>query len=372
MVRPRLYRLFFTFLAFALLLLCLNKSAAAQTFEPATSGFTAELRVWTSGGVTYAKARLTFPNTGYRVSDWGQVERVGNNFVADAKVERYTGGSGQMIMFKENTYTLGTLPSGTYTFTFKSYGTTISSKQFDPSQVMERWEPVTLPGNEIGVRIFSPNGITYTKIEFYFPDTGYSVTDWGKVTRSGNEFSVDIKAERWTGESQARTTLVDHDYELGALNSATYTLTIKMHGTTVRTLTFAISSTSTSVPKLMTEENSERAIALDSVTWLRYFPLMTTSNFSSDGRARIMLLVSNMELSSNESPSLVTAQAEDASHKTYPLTVEYVGKVPGFDWLTQVIVKPTDDLKSGGDIWITINLRGIPSNKGLVTLKPSN
>ena len=31
----------------------------------------------------------------------------------------------------------------------------------------------------------------------------------------------------------------------------------------------------------------------------------------------------------------------------YPLTVEFVGKVPGFDWLTQVLVKLPDNLPAG-------------------------
>jgi uncharacterized protein (TIGR03437 family) len=211
----------------------------------------------------------------------------------------------------------------------------------------------------------------YAKVELYFPDTGYSVTDWGQVTRSGNNFSIDLKIERWTGESVAHTTVVDHDYLLGALDSGTYTLTIKMYGTTVKTLTFALSVMSTPIPKLMTEENSERAIALDSVTWLRLFPLVTDNNFSPDKRARIMLLVSNLGLSANENASAVTAQAVDAQGKAYPLTVEYVGKVPDFDWLTQIVVKPPDEFKSGGDVWITISAHGFNSNRALVTLKPS-
>jgi hypothetical protein len=349
-----------------------NASAQRETWEPATTGFETEVNVWTSNGITYAKVRLTFPNGGWRV-DWGQVTRTGNTFTADAKVDRWTGISTQAITFKENTYNLGALSSGTYTFTFKSYGTTVKSQQFDPSLVVEHWEQTILPSSQVGVRIpVVSNGQFYLKVELYFPDTGYSVTDWGQLTRSGNDFLIDLKAEHFTGESQAHTTVVDHDYPLGAITSGTYSLTIKMYGTTVKTLTFALSVMSTPIPKLMTEENSERAIALDSVTWLRLFPLITNDNFSPDRRARIMLLVSNLELSPNENASAVTALAEDAQGKSYPLTVEYVGKVPNFDWLTQVIVKPPDELKGGGDVWISIGTHGVNSNRALVTLKPSS
>ena len=310
--------------------------------------------------------RLTFPTGGWR-ADWGQVTRNGNAFTADAKVERWTGGTTQALTFAENTYNLGALPAGTYTFTFKSYGVTIKSQQFDPSLIAERWEPTTLPGNRVGVRIGNfPAGRRFAKVEFYFPDTGYAVIDWGQLARSGNEFSVDIKAERWTGESQARTTLVDHDYEFGNLAPGSYSLIVKMNGTTVKTVPFTVEGSSASAPKLVTEENSERAVALDSVTWLRLFPLETTHNFSPDGRTRVVLFLAGVDLAQGET---VTVQAEDAQGVVHPLTVEYVGKVPNFDWLTQVIVRPPEALKDGSNVWVNVHARGLQSNKGMVSIK---
>jgi hypothetical protein len=53
------------------------------------------------------------------------------------------------------------------------------------------------------------------------------------------------------------------------------------------------------------------------------------------------------------------------------LTVEYVGKVPGFDWLTQLIVRPPLGLKDGGDVWVKAGVGGVLSNKALISLKPS-
>ncbi|MDQ3253893.1 MAG: hypothetical protein M3R15_08320, partial [Acidobacteriota bacterium] len=60
--------------------------------------------------------------------------------------------------------------------------------------------------------------------------------------------------------------------------------------------------------------------------------------------------------------SVVTAQAEDSRHRIYPLQVEFVGKVPDFNWLTQVTVKLPDDLPHNEDVWVRINLRGVRSN----------
>jgi hypothetical protein len=369
MIRPRRAHLLLTFLGFALLFFSAATSARAQEdYQPATSGFDTQLKIWTSGGNTYAKVVLTFPSGGWRV-DWGQVTRVGNNFTADARVERYNGASTQAIVYKENTYNLGALEPGTYTFTFKSYGVAMKSVQFDPAQVVEHWEPVVLT-NGIGIRLWTAaDGITRIKIELYLPDTGYSVVDWGQVTRSGNEFSVDIKVERWTGEAQTRTVLVDHDYELGTLSSGSYSLLVKMYGTTVRNQPFNINAPPPPAPKLMTEAGTDRAVALDSVTWLRLFPLVTVHNFSPDQRTRIMLFLSGVDVSATDAASAVTAQAEDAEHVIYPFSIEYVGKVPGFDWLTQVIVRPPEGLKAG-DVSVTVGVRGVLSNSAMVSIKP--
>ena len=78
------------------------------------------------------------------------------------------------------------------------------------------------------------------------------------------------------------------------------------------------------------------------------FPLGTADNFSLDQRTRIMLFAFGLELMPGEDVSVVTAQAEDAEHRIYPLTVEYVGKVPNLDWLTQVNVKLPNGLLMPG------------------------
>ncbi|HKU73552.1 MAG TPA: zinc-dependent metalloprotease family protein [Pyrinomonadaceae bacterium] len=125
-------------------------------------------------------------------------------------------------------------------------------------------------------------------------------------------------------------------------------------------------------PILLTEENSNKAIAFDSVTWMRDpFSITTVNNFSLDGRTRIMLLAANAELLSGENSSVVTAQAEDSQQGVFPLTVEYVGKVPAFDWLTQINIKLPDTLINAGDVWLSISLRGQPSNKVLIRIGPS-
>lgn len=76
-----------------------------------------------------------------------------------------------------------------------------------------------------------------------------------------------------------------------------------------------------------------------------------------------------LELMPGEDISVVTAQAEDAAHIIYPLTVEYVGKVPNFDWLTQVNLRLPDGLAGTQDVLISVRLRGAVSNKVLVGIR---
>lgn len=127
-------------------------------------------------------------------------------------------------------------------------------------------------------------------------------------------------------------------------------------------------------PMLLRELNSPNAIALDSVTMLRDpFPLESKNNLSSDKRTRLMLFASNVDLMGAEGTSVITAEAEDSNGIVYPLTVEFVGKVPNFDSLTQINVKmPNVSAGNNGSgphyLWVSISLRGLQSNKGLVRI----
>lgn len=129
---------------------------------------------------------------------------------------------------------------------------------------------------------------------------------------------------------------------------------------------------SVAAPVLLTEEGTDRAAAVDSVTLVRDpFPVFTARNFSSDGRTRITLFAANLTFALGESASSVTAQAEDAQGRVYPLAIEYVGKVPSADALTQVVAKLPDELARGGDVRVSITVRGATSNKALISISPS-
>jgi uncharacterized protein GlcG (DUF336 family) len=76
-----------------------------------------------------------------------------------------------------------------------------------------------------------------------------------------------------------------------------------------------------------------------------------------------MLFAMNLNLQAGEGPTAVTAEAEDAEHRIYPLTVEYVGPVPNQSWSTAVVVKLHDEMEDIGDVLVRITYHGAASNR---------
>ena len=76
-----------------------------------------------------------------------------------------------------------------------------------------------------------------------------------------------------------------------------------------------------------------------------------------------------MDLLPGEDSSAVMVRAEDAQSVVYPATVEFVGKVPGFDLFTQVVVKLPDNLPTGQSVLFSATLRGKTTNKVRVRIQ---
>jgi uncharacterized protein (TIGR03437 family) len=123
-------------------------------------------------------------------------------------------------------------------------------------------------------------------------------------------------------------------------------------------------------PILFTEGSTDLAIAFDSVTMMRDpFPLFTAFNFSSDHRTRIILFALNVDLLPGENSSALTAQAEDSILVVYPLTVEFVGNVPGFNSITQIVVKLPESITENGDLLVNVTRHGKASNKVRIKIR---
>lgn len=122
------------------------------------------------------------------------------------------------------------------------------------------------------------------------------------------------------------------------------------------------------VPLLITEPNSDLAIALDSVImWRDPFTIVNSLNFSLDQRTRISLFLSHTQ-SPCEDASVITVQAEDVHHTVHQFPVEFVGGVPNFSSLSQLIVKVPDTVAVGNAI-LTVRVHGIAGNQARLNLK---
>jgi subtilisin family serine protease len=100
------------------------------------------LKSWKLDGRTFVYAKLTFPDAGFRVTNWGNATRAGNAFTADATVERFNGMSAQAISNTAQIWDLGPIDPGNYTFTFKNSGTTVKTLNFTVSATAPPPNPI--------------------------------------------------------------------------------------------------------------------------------------------------------------------------------------------------------------------------------------
>lgn len=121
--------------------------------------------------------------------------------------------------------------------------------------------------------------------------------------------------------------------------------------------------TTITAPVLVSEPESTRALAIESVAYTRE-PFATTRAipFGADARTRIVLFAMNLTLQPGESASAVMAEARDAAGRVYPLTVESVAVVPQQDWLSAISVRLHDELGAVGDVHVSLKYRGLTSN----------
>ena len=130
-------------------------------------------------------------------------------------------------------------------------------------------------------------------------------------------------------------------------------------------------SATSNVPVLFTDDGANRALALDSVTFMRDpVSVRNSHNFSSDQTTRLMLLSANLDLQPGEGPSIVSVQADDGKGHTYPLAVEWIGRLPSFDWITVVIAKLPDELLGANQALVSVTARNQSSNQVSVSISP--
>jgi len=213
-------------------------------------------------------------------------------------------------------------------------------------------------------------------ISMTFPHADNILTDLSpaSVTLVANADDADgkiVKVVFRSGDTIGETTTYPYRFTWPNLTPGTYTVSAtatddKGATTASRSVTFVINE---GPPQLLTEATA-RATALESVTLLKEpFAVNSESFLSVDKQTRVLLFGVNVELRPGETVAVITAQAEDSQQRIYLLPVESINTVPQFPWLTQLTVKLPDELRGAGEVWLSVSLRGVRSNKVGITIR---
>jgi len=123
-------------------------------------------------------------------------------------------------------------------------------------------------------------------------------------------------------------------------------------------------------PILLTEDNSLKALALDSALLTRDpFALVNANYFDTDKRTRIKLLLVDLQLFNGETSSIISVQGIDNSAIVHNLPVEDLRMVPGTPWMTQLTVRAPEGIATPNVLTITVTARGFASNAATVRLQ---
>ena len=121
-------------------------------------------------------------------------------------------------------------------------------------------------------------------------------------------------------------------------------------------------------PMIVIEEGSDRAVALDSISFTRApFFVTTRPYFTGDGKSRIALFAMNVGLPAT---SGIEVTAEDENGKIYPVELEAVVPLRPMG-MVQLNIKIPDEISRSRRAWISIKAGGLTSNKALLELQPS-
>jgi hypothetical protein len=116
---------------------------------------------------------------------------------------------------------------------------------------------------------------------------------------------------------------------------------------------------------LLTDGSTNRALALQSPFETREpFAVTSESNPTTDKRTRVMLFAANVSTTSSLSVAAVSTQGV-----TYQLPIEFVGKVPGMDTITSLIVILPQDTSLHGDLFVTLTAAGSQTNSVVFAIR---
>ena len=141
---------------------------------------------------------------------------------------------------------------------------------------------------------------------------------------------------------------------------------------TICSLAATTSAATNKKPVLISQSNSTRAIALETITLVgEPFSLNQSIPWGTDNRTRISIFAMNLELLPGEGISAFTSDVQDSTGKLYPMKIEFMGsvpvgrpgQVPTITGVTMFVLRLPDDLGDVGDVLLRLNLHGVASNR---------
>lgn len=119
-------------------------------------------------------------------------------------------------------------------------------------------------------------------------------------------------------------------------------------------------------PQLLLQPSSSLASALNADTLVQDPFARMTSVLGVTTQTRVVLFAKFVDLLPGETLTVVGVEPNQVEHD---LPVDFVGKVPGMDELTQIVVRLPANLPSG-EIFVRLKLRGVSSNTGTIRITP--
>jgi hypothetical protein len=128
----------------------------------------------------------------------------------------------------------------------------------------------------------------------------------------------------------------------------------------------ASATTPQTAPELLRDGSTNRALVLQSPLFTREpFPL-TSLNLTSDQATRVMLFAVNVDRSTNPTLSVAAVSSQGVP---YQLPIEHVGSVPGFEFITTLIVRLPQDPTLHGDLSVSLIVGGTRSNSVVFAIR---
>ena len=106
-----------------------------------------------------------------------------------------------------------------------------------------QFSAATLTGTQVEMKDWTFGGRAFVYAKLNFPDSGYSVTDWGTPSQAGNAFTVNAAINHFNGTNVPAISNNAQIWDLGPLSAGNYSFTFRTSGTTAKVHNFTVSST---------------------------------------------------------------------------------------------------------------------------------